>query len=66
MSFLIHYAFAALMLIAAFIFRFIGRLFQTDSLGANVFGFFAIFCAMIAVAIFMWETAMLAFWVLSL
>ena len=66
MSFLIHYAFAALMLIAAFIFRFIGRRFQTDSLAANVFGFFAIFCAMIAVAIFMWETAMLAFWVLSL
>ena len=66
MSFLIHYAFAALTLIAAFIFRFIGQLFECDTLGANVFGFLAIFCAIVAAATFMWETAMLAFWVLSL
>ena len=66
MSFLIHYTFAALLLIAAFVFRFVGHLFKEDTLGANVFGFFAIFCAMVAAVIFMWETAMLAFWVLSL
>ena len=66
MYILIRYAFALILLLAAFFFSYIKSLFKTNSLGELCFGLCVIICAILAIGLFAFTTVVLTFWVLSL